>query len=415
MRVSVPGWIHVLTLGFVMSATVHAQTASPPATPLPDPLVMRDGTKVTDAESWRARRRPELVRLVQDEMYGVLPPAPKIRVETTKEADILGGKGIYKELTITYPDHPKAPPAHVGLFLPKAQGPVPVFMGLNPCGNHSVLADEAIPIYEEAWRSSKCEKSDRGSAEQFWCVPYLIERGYALAAVHEAEFDTDQDDGNNGIQAVFSKEPAGAPNRCATIGAWAWGLHRVVDALQNEPRVNPRQIAVIGHSRRGKAALCAGALDERIALVVPHQSGTGGMALSRDSQQETVERINRVFPHWFSAKFKTYNADVPALPFDQHCVVALCAPRPVFDTEGGQDAWANFPRALDTLQAASPVYKLLGKKGVVGTGLVTDDDPITAESVGELVQCRLDEKHTLTEAYWAKILDYADLQFGRGK
>jgi len=171
--------------------------------------------------------------------------------------------------------------------------------------------------------------------------------------------------------------------------------------------VDSRHICVTGHSRRGKTALLAAALDERIALVVPHQSGTGGMALSRDSQQETVERINRV-PHWFNDTFTQFNDKVDRLPFDQHCVVALVAPRPLLDTEGAQDAWANFPRSLDALKAADPVYKLLGTPGLQGTGLVQDNEPIVGPNFGTILQYRLNEKHTLNRAYWTKILDFAD-------
>jgi hypothetical protein len=165
---------------------------------------------------------------------------------------------------------------------------------------------------------------------------------------------------------------------------------------------------LIGHSRRGKTALLAAALDDRVALVVPHQSGTGGMALSRDSEQETVERINRVFPHWLSDRFTEFDQDVDRLPFDQHALVALVAPRPLLDTEGAQDPWANFPRALDTLKAADPVYKLLGAPGLQGTGLIQDDDPVVGPNFGTILQCRLDIQHTLNRAYWERILDYAD-------
>lgn len=139
------------------------------------------------------------------------------------------------------------------------------------------------------------------------------------------------------------------------------------------------------------------------------------MALSRDTQQETVERINRVFPHWFADQFTEFDYDVARLPFDQQALIALVAPRPLLDTEGAQDAWANFPRSLDALKAADAVYKLLGTPGLVGDGLVQNDEPILGPNFGTILQYRLDEKHTLNRKFWEKILDFADAYLGKDK
>jgi hypothetical protein len=181
-----------------------------------------------------------------------------------------------------------------------------------------------------------------------------------------------------------------------------------VDYLVTDPDVDADAICVTGHSRRGKTALLAGALDERIALVVPHQSGTGGAALSRDNDQETVERINRVFPHWFSDMFTRFNDNEYRLPIDQHLLMALVAPRPLLETAGIQDRWANYDSALRALRAADSVYEFLGKKGLSGAGVVVGDEPIQGENFGELMQYRLDVKHTLNRDFWKAILDFAD-------
>lgn len=383
---------------------------------LPDVLRMFDGASVTTREDWLVKRRPELKKLFQHYMYGYLPPQPKTVAKVTQTKDgLCGGAVTLKEIELRFADLPEnAPRIHLALFLPsRASDPVPVFLALNSCGNQEVLDDPAITIDENAWRREHCTPPVRGAAKDFWCVEYLVSRGYAFATFHESDVDPDKPDFSDGIHPFYADLKIPEKSRPGTIAAWAWGLHRAVDYLGADPQIDPQRVCLTGHSRRGKTALLAAAMDERIALVVPHQSGTGGMALSRDSQQETVERINRVFPHWFNDQFTEFNERVDRLPFDQHALIALVAPRPLLDTEGAQDAWANFPRSLDALKAADPVYKLLGKPGLVGTGLVQDGEPIVGPNFGTILQCRLNQKHTLNRDYWEKILDFADAHLRR--
>lgn len=400
-----------------LSTSVFAQALPtfeqlPVRAELPDPLVMLDGTKVTTAEQWKTQRRPELLRLFQHYMYGFAPPAPRIEARVTKSQDgLFDGAARLKEIEIRFVDLPDAAPRlHVALFLPTAaKGPVPVFLGINKCGNQETTTADAITINPQAWKHANCKKDpERGGDADFWCVDYILSRGYGFATFHESDLDPDQHDWTDGIHPFYPNLPQPKDSQWGTIAAWAWGFSRAADYLVTDADVDAKRIAVIGHSRRGKTALLAGALDERFALVVPHQSGTGGMALSRASQQETVERINRVFPHWFNDAFNQFSGHEDKLPFDQHCMAALIAPRPLLDTEGAQDPWANYPRSLDSLQGADPVYKLLGVTGIKGTGLVQDGESMTGPNAGRLVQLRLNQKHTLNHAYWERILDYAD-------
>ncbi len=377
---------------------------------LPDLLRMSDGRKVETAEQWRKERRPEMVEMIQHYMYGYSPPPPGINARLTKDdAVVANGKGRLREVEIRFRGLPEeAPRIRLALIVPRnATRAVPIFLALNKCGNVEVLPDEAITLFPQAWRHEGCPQQLRGSQTDFWCVEYLLSCGYGFATFHESDIDPDKHDFSDGIHPWYRL--AGPPEtHWGTIAAWAWGLQRAVDYLVTDPLVDAKRICLIGHSRRGKTALLAAALDERVALVVPHQSGTGGMALSRDSTQETVERINRVFPHWFNDMFTRFNDKVERLPFDQHALVALVAPRPLLDPEGSQDHWANFPRALDALRAADPVYKLLGARGLHGTGLVQDDEPILGPNFGTIMQYRLNEKHTLNRRFWEKILDFAD-------
>ena len=386
---------------------------------LHDPFTTFDGKKINTPDEWYSVRRPELKNLIQHYMYGFAPDAPVIEVSILDEdPDLLKGKATYKEIEIRFKGLPDdAPKMRLSLFVPnERKGPVPVFLGINKCGNHTILEEADIEKLEGTSYHTSCGKpnyGDPGAKESFWCVNYLISRGYALANFHESDIDPDKDDFTDGIHAQYTL-PHAPGAQWGTIRAWAWGFHRAVDYLVTDPDINPEQIAVIGHSRRGKTVLLATALDERIALVVPHQSGTGGDAISRDSNRETVKRINNVFPHWFNDNFTKFNDNEYRIPFDQHLVMALVAPRPLLDTGGLKDTWANYPASLRAIQAASPVYEFLGAKGIVGEGMVNGEtDTITTENASTIMQFRLDTRHTLNQDYWVGILDFADIQFGR--
>lgn len=382
---------------------------------LPDAFVDFAGLPVTGPEHWRAHRRPELIALFEHYVYGVAPVAPSI--ETRKEAEdsfVLDGLAQLRQIEIRFKDLPEnAPRIHLALFLPaRRRAPAPVFLALNKCGNQTVVPDEAVLINPRAYLHKECPGSAdalRGKDTDFWCVRYLLERGYAFATFHESDIDPDEDNFADGIHPFYPQLNAPREAWWGTIRAWAWGLHRCVDYLVTDPDIDAKRIAVTGHSRRGKTALLAGALDERIALVVPHQSGTGGCALSRDNDQESVERINRVFPHWFNDVFPKFGGNEARLPVDQHLLIALVAPRALLDTEGSLDHWANPPRAFDALREADRVYKFLGAPGMMAEAPLDGKTPLTRGNTGNLAQLRLEAKHTLNQAFWAGILDFADL------
>ncbi|MBN2326525.1 MAG: acetylxylan esterase [Candidatus Omnitrophica bacterium] len=381
---------------------------------LPDPFTMFDGTPVKTPEQWYEQRRPELKKLFQYYMYGFMPDAPVIHAKTTKtDADVFGGKATLKEIEIRFPALPEnESKIHLALFVPNQnQGPYPVFLGLNSHGNQTVVDYPGVTFNSDVYiRESNQGKgvNERGALKDFWCVENKIDRGYAFAVYYQGEMDPDFDDFTNGIHPFYQNLPYPKDAQWATISAWAWGLHRCIDYLVTDGDIDNDRICLIGHSRRGKTVLLAAALDERVALLVPHQSGTGGCALSRNNDQETVERINRVFPHWFDGNFKKFNDNEDKLPFDQHLLVSLVAPRALLDTAGLQDAWANYESALRNLKAADKVYKFLGTEGMVGEGVISGEAPINKETVGNLLQYRRDTRHTLNIGYWNRILDYAD-------
>ncbi len=409
-------------------ATEFPDVAALPSRPeLPDPLVMLDGTKVTTAEDWVARRRPELKQLFQHYMYGFLPPKPqKMVVEQVLFTDdrFLDGKATISESRLAFFGPDLKHRLHVMLVVPnKRSGPVPVFVAMNFCGNHAIANHPQIHV-PESWVYKSCggsvndhaTEAGRGTQAGDWNLDLIIDRGYGFACFCSGEIDPDTPEFSDGIEPAFYAPGQTSPkgDDPGTIATWAWGFHRVVDFLlvqQSQP-IDEKRIISIGHSRNGKTALLAAAMDERIGLAIPHQAGCGGTAPDRvplDSKKvETIERINTHFPHWFCDNFPLFNRVPEKLPFDQHCLIALCAPRPVLLSNAVEDQWANPDGQFEMLKAADPVYRLLGVGGLGAT-----EQP----ELQKLVNSRLGYyirpgRHSMTREDWGAFLDFADKQLG---
>jgi hypothetical protein len=287
---------------------------------------------------------------------------------------------------------------------------------MNFCGNHTLLDDAQIPL-PAGWVRNSCGGAEneratdkgRGSQKDVWNVDLIVDRGYALASFYSGDVDPDTADLSDGIGPTYFKGGGSTPtgDDPGTIALWAWGFHRVVDYLdQTENLVDTGKIAVVGHSRNGKTALLAGAFDDRVALIIPHQAGCGGTAPSRtdDPKAESVKRINTAFPHWFCDNFVAFGDDTSKLPFDQHCLLALCAPRPVLYSNAQEDQWANPNGQFEMLRAANSVYKLYNVEGL---------DPAAKPEIGKLVKSPLgfflrEGKHSMSREDWEVFLDYAD-------
>jgi dienelactone hydrolase len=388
----------------------------PSSEDLPEPLVMMDSAKITTKEQWLNKRRPELKELFQYYMYGYLPPAEEITATIDREdRKYFEGKATKKEVTIAF-GPPECPKIHLLLVIPNdRKGPAPVFVGMNFCGNHTLVKDPDIPL-PTAWVYNSCPacgknhatEESRGTQVDVWALEQSIARGYAVATFYNGDIDPDQKDKREGIQQHLARKDAKpGPHDWGTIAAWAWGIHRAVDYLVTDKDLDPKRIIVVGHSRLGKTALLAAAFDERIAMAIPLQAGCGGTAPSRGNVGESVKKINDGFPHWFCGSFKEFNDQPEKLPFDQHCLVALVAPRPVLFANATEDQWANPAGQFDVLKAAVPVYRLLGAGGL---------DAETMPEEGKLVSSKLGYyiragKHSMTKDDWKIFLDYADKQF----
>lgn len=392
----------------------------PAVAELPDPLKTFAGSPVTTKEQWETERKPELRKLFQHYMYGYLPEAPPLKVtERSKDSDLFGGKATMKQLSLAV-GPPECPTLELLLFVPnktKDNRPAPVILGLNFTGNHTVIDDKRI-VLPKGWMRDgpgvvdhRATEAGRGTSER-WSIERCIDRGYAVATFYYGDVMPDKADMNGGMIPYFrqDKEQHG-PTDWHAIGAWAWGLHRGVDYLVTDKDVDAERIVVFGHSRNGKAALVAAAFDDRIAAAIPHQAGCGGTAPSRrkNPKGEPVATINKNFPHWFNENFKEFSGQEEKLPFDQHCLVALCAPRPVLLSNGHQDQWADPPGQFDVLLAARPVYRLLGAKGLADDAT----EPIDGKLVGEELCYFVDDsKHTVDDHYWDVFLDFADKTLG---
>jgi hypothetical protein len=382
-----------------------------PAYTLPDLLACSDGTRVTDAAAWTAKRRPELLELFQTQEYGRIPKPPaSLRVEVQDEdREALGGKATRLQLRVHFDGTPDGPAASLLVYVPNARkGPAPAFLGLNFTGNHTVHPDPAIlmpPPTEEAVRLERT--GARGSVALHWPIETILDRGYAVATAWYFDIDPDFDDGfKNGVHPLFvaqGQDPA-AGDFTGSIGAWAWGLSRLYDALADRPEIDPKRIAVHGHSRLGKTALWAGAQDERFALVVSNDSGEGGAALARRHFGETTAIINTAFPHWFCKNFKAYNENEPSLPFDQHELIALIAPRPVLVLSAQDDLWADPKGEFLSALAADPVYRLLGTDGLP----VKEWPAVNTPALGTIGYHIRPGKHDILPQDWGIMLDFAD-------
>lgn len=379
---------------------------------LPDLFASFRGDRTAQTpEDFRTWRADELRGLFSHYVYGVSPPAPPagtVTAELVASADdLLDGTVTYEEYAVRF--GPKAEAVlYLSVFAPKGKAKPPVFLGPNKCGNQSVTLDPRVRA-TSSYLHLDCGKSAegaRGLHATYFPLADITAAGFALATFHESDAAPDLvENVDNGIRQHVAPD-APAATKWGAIATWSWAISRAIDFLDPSGLVDPEKVAVVGHSRRGKAALWAAANDPRIDLVVAHQSGTAGAALNRSLSGESIQAINTFFPHWFDDVFPTFAKNELRTPVDQHQLLALIAPRPLLVTDGDGDAHADPQGARAAVEAADPAWKLFGDAGIV-----PGPDGLPSRE-GRLVWTTRPGEHSIGPVDWAIFLPFARKHFG---
>lgn len=384
---------------------------------LPDPFRCFDGSLVTTAQLWLDKRRPELLAAFASEIYGRVPDRMPVSVIARRsDPHSLAGLATRHELDVRLASPAGELIFTMTLWLPNAaRAPVPAFIGLNYFGNQSTHPDPSLSL-ARGWvpnrddygiRNWRATEASRGCQSERWPLELIVQRGYAVATVYAGDFDPDYDDGfRNGVHALF-REPGARPadDEWAAISAWSWGMSHMLDVLALEPAVDATRVVATGHSRFAKAALWAGALDPRFAIAISNGSGCGGASLSRRRFGELTRDLNRRFPHWFCRNFRHYDGREQDLPVDQHELLALLAPRPVYVASAELDLWADPKGEYLACRAASPVFELLGAAPFASER----QEPALASPITGVIGHHLRAgKHNITLVDWWHYLAFAD-------
>ncbi|MBO0723671.1 MAG: acetylxylan esterase [Blastocatellia bacterium] len=339
---------------------------------LPDPLKLSNGNPVRDAQTWFQKRRPEIVRLFEENQFGRSPgrPAGMSFDVFDKGASAFDGKAIRRQVTVYFSPDKNGPKMDLLLYFPAtAKKPVPLLLNLSFTANSNAVDDPGVKP-GEIWNREKkrvpAPKDRRFGSLNI--LPFLAQ-GFGIATVYYGDIDPDFLDGvPSGVRALYLKpgqnEPA--PDEWGAIGAWAWGLSRALDYLETDKSVDAKRVAIVGISRLGKTVLWAGAHDPRFALVIASCSGEGGAAISRRNYGETIKHLTEPtrYPYQFCANYGKWGDRVNEFPVDAHMLLSLIAPRPVLLQTGDTDVWSDPKGEFLAAVAAAPVFKLLGKEGL---------------------------------------------------
>jgi hypothetical protein len=354
---------------------------------LPDPLLLLNGKKVISTRTWTKKRRPEILKLFETNVYGrtmVGRPRAMTWEVTTNDSSPAPGTSTAKTVTIYFAGkkdeaNENAPKMVLQIFLPaNARKPVPVF--LMPTTFHRIPQQ-------------------------------VLDWGYGFVSFDPTSIEPDNANGYaKSVRAFFAppNQKESGPDEWGAIGAWAWAMSRAMDYLVTDPDFDGKRVSIAGVSRYGKVAMWAGAQDERFAIVFSGESGCGGANIVRRQFGETVKAITGTFPYWFDGNFKSYGDRVNDLPVDWHMLIALMAPRPVYIATAEQDHWGDPHGSFLAAKAAEPVYKLFGE-----AGLGVDDMPAVATPVGDWIGFHNRRgTHGIDEYDWKQFLNFADRHFG---
>ena len=376
---------------------------------LPDALKTPNGQVIKDKNGWVKQKQYWLDQYSQL-MFGKMPKKKISQsFQLISKKEIMDGKAIQYNWKVTLAGKYNFDVLGV---LPNTNKKVPVFLGLNFCGNQTCSPDVDITVFT---KYTVCDEKGvikyqasapvkRGTWASRWQFEKVVEAGYGSITVACGDFEEDLPEGyKNGVRTLLAAELGLSPEEWSANGAWAWGLHRTVDFLEKLPQIDSKQIILHGHSRLGKAALWAGATDTRFAAIISNESGEGGAAITRRNYGETLWRITNNFPHWFLDSYKNYASKENELPFDSHILLSLLAPRPLYVASAVGDQWSDPKGEFIGAQLAEPVYALFGKKGLAGLEFPALNSPI-----GGHVRYHIREGNHDINAYdWDQYLNFA--------
>ena len=365
--------------------------------------------------AWQ-KRRSELLDLFAQQMFGTYPSSPyELDCQEVESGDAFNGKALRQQFAVTIKTASGSQRVDLLVYSPKnASQPVPCFLGLNFRGNHTTANDRKI-LLPKSWCpkddaagvvDNKATDAGRGTSDRRWEFELLIDSGCASATAYCGDIDPDFDDQfQNGVHALFPEHRPSTehPERWGTIAAWSWGLSRLLDCIEQKVKgVDAKRVIVHGHSRLGKTSLWAGASDPRFAAVISNNSGCGGAALSRREIGETLWRINNSFPHWFCGNFKQYSNNEAKLPFDQHQLLALAAPRPLYVASASEDLWADPKGEFLATQLAGELYKQLGGQPLALTEFPAPNNA----SIGQVSYHLREGKHDILAWDWKNYAEF---------
>lgn len=409
-----------LILTFIVAQMSNAQSeynydeSKVPQFEVPNLLKTSEGEVVKTSQDWVEKRRPELYSFFEEQVYGRVPgELDGVSFEIIEEGEAMEGTALRKQIKITLAKNGKSLSYVLLIFLPKDGQKVSVFLGYDFFGNHSITKDNKVLI-SDAWamnsealgvNENKLTETSRGQRAHRWAIDKIIEGGFGLATIYYGEVDPDKHDFSDGLHSLFYEMGQERPknDEWGSIAAWAFGMSTALDYFEQDNDIDEERIIAFGHSRLGKAALWAGARDQRFAGVISNDSGCGGAAMSKRKFGETVARINTSFPHWFCDNFNAYNDNEEALPFDQHQLLALIAPRPLYVASAQEDEWADPKGEFLSALYASSVYKLYGEKGISSSKMPEVNQPIQ----NTLSYHLRTGKHDVTDYDWEQYLKWA--------
>ncbi len=389
--------ITVLLLGAAGQVCAEFKKAPEPKN-VPELMKCADGTPVKTVADWENVRRPEVLELLQTMEYGVRPverPADLSFVEMATPEECFGGKAIRKRVRAAYSGPGGKDRFDFSVWIPKSKYPVAAFVHSSP-------------------RPAETAADIDGPRPVYWLpAEDIISRGFAAVAYCNREVAIDWNDSpdipTSGVFKVFGPRDfkKRKPTDWGILSAWAWGMSRILDWIETEPLLNARRVAAVGLSRNGKAALLAGAFDRRFAMTVSCCSGCSGAKLNHMELWES-EHIKDILiaDKWFCPNYMSYmGKDSGDMPFDQHFLLSLVAPRALYVSSATEDAWAGPRGEFATLELASPVWRLYNVPGLIAHGFPKADTPLHAGSLGYHLRTGF---HDITRYDWQCYMDFAE-------